>query len=87
MKQKMDYTEWAKVHGDAVENKLWELYPDTDPDSMVHLVDLHHEEGITSESEDEEWEAVYENYYQQIWEWEEQSEPYMTDSEYWNMTM
>lgn len=86
MKKHRDYDRWYEDHSTSVWRRLNEVY-EIDSDNMEEALYLMFEEDIDSYSSEEEFEDIIEFYDQRLTELEGPYEPYMTDYEYWNMTM
>lgn len=80
------FEQWSEAHEVNVWNRLTEVY-DIDSDNMEEVLYLMFEEKIDSDSTDEEFDKITDFHHQYLIQMEAQDEPYMTNSEYWNMTM
>lgn len=80
------FEQWSEAHEVNVWNRLTEVY-DIDSDNMEEALYLMFEEKIVSDSSDEEFDRITDFHHQFLTGLEIQDEPYMTNSEYWNMTM
>lgn len=81
-----EYLEWYKDHGTNMENRLNEFF-DIDPDNMDQALNLLFDWEIDSNSTDEEFEEFAELHLDFLMSLEPYNEPYMTNDEYWRMTM
>lgn len=81
-----EYLEWYKDHGTNMENRLNEFYR-IDPDNMDRALELMFDERLDSNSTDEEFEEITDFHHEFLMSLEPYNEPYMTNDEYWRMTM
>ena len=80
------FDQWLEVNEAAVFTRLLANY-DIDSDNMEEALYLMFEEKIVSDSTDEEFDRITDFHHQFLTDLEAQDEPYMTNSEYWNMTV
>lgn len=80
------YIQWDRDHGANVEDRLNEVYY-IDSDSMIKALSMMFDEGIDSNSTDDEFEEATILHHEFLMSLEPNSEPYMTNYEYWDMTM
>lgn len=80
------FEQWSEAHEVNVWNRLNEIY-DIDSDNMEEALYLMFEEKIDSDSTDEEFDKITDFHHHHLTQMEVQVEPYMTNSEYWNMTV
>lgn len=86
MNKNREHDLWYEEHSTNVWRRLNKVF-EIGSDNMHEALYLMFEEGIDSYSTDEEFEDITDFHYDYLTELEGEYEPYMTESEYWRMTM